>query len=421
MGAYETAVVVGFFVLLPVERVLAFDVAGSTVRPAMFFMGLFLVASLRFIPAGLGAMPTAVLVLAAVAIATAVSYDVVRSLGYAAWAALTIAFALAASGRLRGSEERFRAWLELYCVTAAGWGLVAIGQWFLSFAHADLAYSWFGSLPRLHALAYETSFFAFYLVPPLFLTLAARRRVWAVPILLALVLSTSRAGAIGVLVGGVVLVALAGRAARLDVVRGVALAAVGLIALVVPVGLDHQPIGTVAGAVSPMAAEAGEKLDAPYDDFVGLRDEASAAPRLASWRNDWRTFKQAPLLGVGPGAHGAYLHARGEGLDQPASAIKGTNLWLESGVELGILGLLALFVWAFAPLPFLWRERRCGAFAVPLLAALLASSAMLAFTQTWWVPYRWVPWIFAYALVGPMLLGAVRARWARRAGPFRSR
>jgi hypothetical protein len=33
---------------------------------------------------------------------------------------------------------------------------------------------------------------------------------------------------------------------------------------------------------------------------------------------------------------------------------------------------------------------------------------MLLAAQTWWVPYRWVIWIFAYALVAPALMTALR-------------
>lgn len=401
----DAVLIVAFFVLLPVERVVSFDVAGFTVRPAYLCMGLFLLLHVRAIGAGFRAMPTVALVALAIAVSLPLTFDRKESAGYTLWAAFTIAFALAAVGYLRKDTRRIGAWVELYCATAAAWGLFTIGQWFASFADANLAYSWLGSLPRVQALGQESSFFAFYLIPPLFLCLGARRRIWAVPIILALVLSTSRSGLIGMAVGAVVVLLLANRSGRIAVAKGALVAAVAFAALAVPVVLNYQPVGTVPGAVPPSSGDKAERID---KDFVRLGDDASTGPRLQSWEDAVSTYRQAPATGVGIGAYGQAMHERGVSVTVPTSMVKTTNLWLESLAELGPLGLLALLVWTFAPVPFLLRMRDDSRLAVPLIGAIFASSAMFAFTQTWWVPYRWVPWIVAYAVVGAAVSATLR-------------
>ena len=309
---------------------------------------------------------------------------------------------MALTGYLRGEEARVRGLLELYCATAALWGVFTIGQWFASFANADLAYSWLGSVPRLQALAFESSFLAFYLVPPLILSVAAKRHVWGVPILLALILSTSRAALIGIVVGAVLIVALSDRPRRILVAKGGLVVGVAVVMLAVPIRLDYLPIADVPGAAPRDVAKRGDREDF-YKDFIRVRDQASTAPRIQSWKDGWATYKQAPVTGVGANAYGLALQDAGRYVDVPTDLVKTTNLYVESLAELGPLGLLALLLWTFTPMPYLWRLRRRSSLAVPLLGALIASAVMFTFVQTWWVPYRWMPWILAYALVAPQL------------------
>ncbi len=410
----DAVVIAALFVVLPMDRVGTFDVADFTVRPAYPLMGLFLLLHLRSVRAGFRAMPTVALVALAIAVSLPLTFDPKRSLRYTVWALFTIGFALAATGYLREDGRRMPAWIELYCATAAGWALVLIGEWFVSFKDANIPYGWLGSLPRLHGLSVESSFIAFYLVPPLFLCLAARRKIWAIPILLALVLTTSRTGIIGVAVGTLVLLVVGNRSHRIAVAKAAVVAAVAVVALAVPVALNYQPIGTVPGAVSPEDARLGSKANRIDEDFLTLNDTASTALRVKSVKDALATYRQAPVTGVGIGAYGQASHERGAYLEEPTSRVLAMSLWLEALAELGPLGLLALLVWAFVPVPFLWRLRASAPVAVPLIVAILASAAMFAAAQTWWVPYRWIPWILAYALVAPML-AATLARWTRRA------
>src|SRR5262245_38037874 len=84
----------GFFALLPVDSVLAFDVSGFTVRIVYPFMGLFLLLHLRQIREGFRAMPTVVLIAVAIAVSLPFTFDPRRSFGYTVWAAFTVLFAL---------------------------------------------------------------------------------------------------------------------------------------------------------------------------------------------------------------------------------------------------------------------------------------------------------------------------------------
>ena len=409
----DAILIAGFFAALPIDSVLTFDVSGFTVRLVYPFMGLFLLLHLRQLREGFRAMPTVVLIVVAIAVSLPLTFDPKRSVGYTVWALFTILFALAATGYLRADERRLPAWLELYCGTAAAWAVVAIGEWFLSFKDANLPYGWLGSIPRLHALFIESSFLGFYLVPPLFLCLVAKRgRIWAPPIILAIALSTARTGAVGMVVGAITVLVLGDRARRVAVAKGALVVGLAAVMLAVPIALNYQPIGTISGAVPPDSDVRAQRID---KHFVTLSDSSSTLPRIESVKDAWATWKQQPVTGVGIAAYGQANHERGEHLDEPVADVLAMSLWFEALAEQGPLGLLALIVWAFAPVPFLWRARDKIPYAVPLVVAIVASAAMLLAAQTWWVPYRWVIWIFAYALVGPAILESLRR--GRRAQP----
>lgn len=405
----DAVLIAGFFALLPVDSVATFDVAGFTVRIVYPFMGLFLLLHLRSVRRGFEAMPTVVLIVVAIAVSLPFTFDPKRSLGYTVWALFTILFALAATGYLREDERRLPAWLDLYCATAAGWAVFAIGEWFLSFKDASLPYGWLGSIPRLHGLFIESSFLGFYLVPPLFLCLAARRgRIWAPPIILAVALSTTRTGVVGLAVGAITLLVIGGRAKRIVVAKGALVVGLAAVMLAIPIALNYQPIGTISGAVPPDDARNGSKAQRIDKHFVTLSDSSSTLPRIESVKDALSTYKQAPVTGVGIAAYGEANHERGAHLKEPVADVLAMSLWFEALAEQGPLGLIALIIWVFAPVPFLWRLRDRIPYAIPLIAAIMASAAMLLAAQTWWVPYRWVIWIFAYALVGPALVSALR-------------
>jgi O-antigen ligase len=379
-----------FFLFLPVERVLVFDVAEFTVRPVYFFMAAIIVLAVRRIPSGVRAMPTAVLALVAVLASLAATYDLRLSLGYTVWAVFVVVFSFAAVGQLQLSRATIARWVALYVKTGALWAAIAIVQWGASFRETDLAYAWLGSAPRVHALALEPSFFAFYLVPALVLSVATRFRLASAFLASAVILTTSRSGLLGSLFALVIVLALADPPVRRRVVFAAAAAVTALALQTIPALTEFHPQG------------AGPAGGGNYGSFVykgvTAQDSASAVPRLESWNLAGELFLDHPITGIGVGAFGSAAHARGVALSSPAQEVKTTNLWLEALSELGVLGFVALLVWALAPLPALWRMRKVDSLALPLVAALAAAMLMFNFVQTWWVPYRWLPWILAYAL-----------------------
>lgn len=391
----------GFFLTLPVERAVTFDVSTFTVRPVYFFMAAFLALHLGYLREGLRAMPTAVLVAVAVLLSLPTTYSAKLSGGYALWAFFTIAFALAAVGFLRMEPDRLRRWVTIYVLTAAAWAGGAVAQWLFSFAFPDIAYGWIGSVPRVHALTFEPSFFAFYLAAPLLLSAATR--LWPASLLLiaGILMSTSRTGLVGILAGTAVLVALSDRTSRIRAAKGLAVAVVVFAIQVIPSALDYNPEfrggGTVEGNVGEFITKS-----------VDVQETSSISPRLQTWKLAWEEAERRPVNGVGVGALGAALQERGA-ITVPPEMAKTSNLWLEALAEMGIIGLLALLAWALAPLPGLWSLRGRDPLVVPLLAALAASMVMFAFIQTWWVPYRWTPWLIAYALA-PLALETLRRR-----------
>lgn len=77
---------------------------------------------------------------------------------------------------------------------------------------------------------------------------------------------------------------------------------------------------------------------------IGNLYDSSISYRLSTWRSSWNLFKDHLLTGVGIGTeafHGAYLPYAAAGTESVAHA---HNLYLEMGIELGILPLLIFLV-----------------------------------------------------------------------------
>ena len=129
-----------------------------------------------------------------------------------AWGMFTIVFFVSMVGRLRERRDLVETWTRAYVFTAGLWGLFTLLHSLLSFGFDGLAYSFVGDLPRVQALAYEPSFLAFYLVPAFYLSFATAQHYSTAAILAGVIASTSRAGLVGLAVGGVVLLLLARRA-----------------------------------------------------------------------------------------------------------------------------------------------------------------------------------------------------------------
>ena len=201
--------------------------------------------------------------------------------------------------------------------------------------------------------------------------------------------SRSRAGLVGLAVGGVVLLLL-GRWAvvkKLAICASAAAAAAGIAFLL--------SRGAYGGFITKAVT-------------VDSADQASIAPRLATWDDAWSVFVAHPVNGVGTGAYGGGVHELGIALDVPAAEIKTSNLWLEVLAELGALGIAALSAMLMIVVIALWRRRREEPFAPFVITAIVASTAMFAFVQTLWVPYRWIVWILGFSLAFPLAVARPR-------------
>jgi O-antigen ligase len=385
----ETVAMWGVLLTLPIERVLTADIAGFTVRPVYLFMAVLAVLNVSRIPrSGVAGVVGAWITLAIVASAFT-SLAPKQTVGYAAWGMFTIVFFVSMVGRLRERRDLVETWARAYVFTAGLWGLVTLLHSVLSFGFDGLAYSFVGDLPRVQALAYEPSFLAFYLVPAFYLSFATAQHYSTAAILAGVIASTSRAGLVGLAVGGVVLLLLARRAVvKKLVICGVAAAIAGGVQLILS-------RGAYTGFVT---------------STVNVEDQASIAPRLATWSDAWEVFLEHPVNGVGIGAYGGGVHELGIALDTPDSDIKTTNLWLEVLAELGVIGFASLGALLVIALFGLWRRRRQEPLAAFVFTAIVASAAMFAFVQTWWVPYRWIIWILAYSIAFPLVTNRLRSR-----------
>jgi len=381
----ETLAIWGMFLTLPIERVLVLEASGFTIRPVYPFMAalIFLHAG-RIRHSGIAGV-VAGLIVGAVVVSAVTSESPRLTAGYTAWAVIAVLFFVATVGAVRESRDRLEFWVQAYITTGALWGVFALAQWLLSFFVTDFAYAFLGSLPRVHGLAFEPSFFAFYLIPPLLLSLRTVQVRSTGLTLIGVILSTSRTGLVGLVAGGAALTILAKReVAKRMVVAGLALG----VAL------------TLAAVVSR-----GSYLDF-VANTVSLDEPESISRRLATWSEAWTVFTANPIDGAGVGAYGGGLHAEGIALGVPEADLKTTNLWLEVLAELGVLGFGALVAWIVIPVAGIWRRRAEDELTSFVLAALLASTAMLAFVQTWWVPYHWTVWIIAYGLAFPLATGS---------------
>ena len=378
----EKALAIFIVFTLPIERVLTLDVGGYTVRPVYLGMALFLLLMGRYIlGAPRGPLMTGAITVVAVALSLfrAPQEAWLTSALYALWAGFNVAFFLALQGYLKNKGDLNR-WVELYIGSAAFWGTLALVQGLAALRWPWVAYSFLGPWPRVHALTMEPSYFAVYLLHPLFLALA-RRSVFAWPIALALSLSTARTGAVGFLGGLMAFVLLSKVRSLLKVQAPIIVVTFCLMAL--------TSLSTLLGAFAVSRTRpTGDSIS--FAPRVEVRDTSSVAPRLASWNEAWKIWRAHPW-GVGVGAYGYAV----SGVDDPR-AHKTTNLFLEVLAENGPLGLLALLLWALWPMGALFRKRH-DELASANLAALVGGVLMFAFFQTWWRPYLWFAWGVAYA------------------------
>lgn len=405
-------------VLLPIERVLVIDAGGVTVRPVFAIMGLVIIRELavrdwpwavsrpaqQLIRGTLLAM-TGVLV----GLATAVWPN--ASLGYALWLLVTALFfiTMVRTITVRADLDRWARWAV---AAATFWSVVVLCQWVLAASVLPgLAYSFLGPIPRVHGLMLEPSGIALYLLPHVFLAHQTGRRRGLALITLALVLSSSRLGLIGLVLGILATGLLHRRRRRRTLALG------GVVAAALGVVVSLMVVAGVGGGYTQLVGDA-----------LNTKEQSSSAPRLESWQQARSLAGDNMPFGVGPGGYGDAIHERGEDLEIPSGEIKTTNLWLETLTEIGIAGIVALIAWSVLPLARLRRRTDRGVEAGLFLGGCAVLATFPLF-QTWERPYLWVWWgmLWAAAVMpahgrpAVRRLPPMRRLTQRQAGPLRRR
>jgi O-antigen ligase len=321
-----------------------------------------------------------------------------KAVGYLAWALFDVAVvAPSVAWHLRQRPVRSLAMGWLLACGVAGFGLLQLG---LALVGTDppLVMQWVGARPRINALSYEPSYFAFQAMIPLALltglaTSGTLRRfsgaVAAVGGLLTLtvLLSSSRSGMAGLLVLLVAWMAAAAWRRKFSVT----LPARRVMAAFAAVLL-------LTAAYTPPHVVAADLL--LFRRTVDLHDPSSAQPRKEGVLEALALFRLKPWTGFGPGQFGGALLAHPEQQirvlaphERNANEIVTFNLYAELLSEAGLPGLLCvLAAWGLA-LRALWRARgnsRWGRLAWALLwPSLLTMGVMYQFNQTLWRTETW--------------------------------
>jgi O-Antigen ligase len=265
------------------------------------------------------------------------------------------------------------------------------------------------------------------------------RAVTTAALLVGAVATLSRAGAISLGCGALVLVVLAGprrvAAAATAPVLGAAIAVGGMTGSLSLASAPGRPVAVVATAVGLCSAAAVTRLRAPVragvlaavlglgvaalvgvhgqwsslSAVLAVRVEAGPSPRVHAAESAVNLVAEHPLAGVGPGSSPVIW----PGEDGSAQVMRYVHdEYLEVLLTLGAPGLallLALLAAAGASLRRAHKQLPTSALAAAVSAALAAAAVHAAFDFVWQVPV--VPLLLA------ALLGLVTERPSARTGP----
>ncbi|MBD3219123.1 MAG: hypothetical protein GF310_12680, partial [candidate division Zixibacteria bacterium] len=93
-----------------------------------------------------------------------------------------------------------------------------------------------------------------------------------------------------------------------------------------------------------------------YASIFAKERDASSQERIEVWKKGLRMFLDHPFIGVGTGAFGtANAEAYSEGRK---SYLKAHNLYIQTGAELGMVGLVAFFGYVVAMLYYMRKYRK---------------------------------------------------------------
>jgi O-antigen ligase len=426
-----SAALAGLMLTASMDQALAFKLGGFTVRAAQFCALLLLAAAIAersrlARPLALPAAPVlATLAYLCVCAISALGADCPpKSVGYLAWASFDLFVVLVGVTLYAGTAERLESAMRWWwggMALGAAMGFFQIIAWRLGIKPPFVTTDNFG-FPRINGFNYEPSYFALYLVPGalvLFTRFAllgrsARWSAWiAGVLLLAIALSTSRSGWIGM--------------------------GLGLVALAVRTGLRLGPkaaarLGAASAAVVAvlclvLASWPALRMTVVNMARMGMdvHEVTSAGPRVEAMRQAFVLFTRAPLLGVGFGNYGAYVLSHPELpnlLPPDAKALVTTNLYLEIASETGALGFAGALAALFFLIRPLWRATRAHGLAAPdrgfataeglLLGSLVVFLVLYQFSQTLWRLDVWV--LLSLCLAAAAAASSTPAASARDAG-----
>ncbi len=368
----------------PIERLFVLEVAGYSLRPVYVVMVVLatyylLVSRVRI---KLAYLMMAILYSAYCVVNTMTSIHQPVTLINGVLAIMTAPTATVFLSAFLQYKEDYELMVRAYVRAAVFWSLVAVIQWFAAFVVPAYAYSYLGPFPRIHALTFEPSFLATYLIFPLFLSMYGERRepLLAIIILAAVASTLSRTGVLAVFIGflGIVLKSSVKFRPKKVVLYVTAFILAGFFSFAVP------PVKFYISTITSFVA-----------DGVTLRDTTSARPRLQSWVDAYNIFTRHPLVGVGLGAYGFALneYKAGSAPRKPIKDIKTTNLFLEVLAEQGVVGGAFFLIWWALPVIVALRSHRLCLLGPVYAYAVLGFTFL--FTQTWWRPYIWLPWIIS--------------------------
>jgi O-antigen ligase len=329
-----------------------------------------------------------------------------KAVGYGLWGAFDV-LAMAPAVAFHAHRHPLRV-LWAYVGFAVLVALFGLSQFLMPLWHAEplLVQQWIGGTrPRVNALSYEPSYFAFQAMIPATLLLGLgmagvlrRGRGWgasavgaAAVLMVAMALSSSRSAWAGlVLLGLCGLLGLMWNRAR----HGVW-----------PRDESRRALAAVAGvlvllwAATPHHAFAGDRII--MERTTNVDDPSSAQPRREGIIEAWRMFQAYPVWGVGPGQFGGTLLREPRFLvrtllpgRQDADALVTFNLYAELLSESGALGTLCVLTAVGAVAWALWKRRRApgvrGGLALAVLAPLLVTfGVMYQLNQTLWRAEVW--------------------------------
>jgi O-antigen ligase len=282
----------------------------------------------------------------------------------------------------------------------------------------------FLGFPRIQSTALEPLYFANYLLLPISLSIVVylfRRSsyVWAlIPLLVCLWLTVSRGafGAVTIILFLMVVIGIGTkRIKQVGVLVAVALATIGIALGLIALGttIDAEPTqagdspsaseegptaseeGPTPSEEGPSASEEGPSASESVETFSGQSvNTADLGSRGASWNMAIQAFREHPVLGIGPGNFGDYVH-------NTMPSLFASDLWivnnetLEILAETGIIGFVCFSLFAFS---LLWltikRLAKRGIWEQPLLLGLLVClvgyAAQYQFFSTLYITHIWL-------------------------------